>query len=118
LAFIDGYDGMQRNGPTRGTEVDSRVCLAGLDWLAVERIGVELMGIDPNIIGYLNFCADAGLGQFDINKIEVIGEKVANHIKAYELPDSIERQLQWLTPLREVPVPPAGPPPQTPRTTT
>jgi len=96
LAFIDGYDGMQGNGPTRGTVVDSRVCLAGLDWLAVDRIGVELMGIDAATIGYMNFCADAGMGQFDINKIDLIGERVANHIKKYELPTSIERQLEWM----------------------
>ena len=96
LAFIDGYDGMQGNGPTRGTAVDSRVCLAGLDWLATDRIGVELMGIDASTVGYMNFCADAGMGQFDINKIEVIGERVADHIKKYDLPDSIERQLVWM----------------------
>ena len=101
LAFIDGYDGMQGNGPTGGTVVDSRVCLAGLDWLAVDRIGVQLMGIDAATIGYLNFCADAGMGQFDINKIEVIGEKIANHIKSYELPTSIEKQLEWMRLFRE-----------------
>jgi len=99
LAFIDGYDGMQGNGPTRGTTVDSRVCLAGFDWVAVDRIGVELMGIDAANIGYLNFCADAGFGQYDINKIEIIGEKVANHIKPYQMPDSFERQLEWMKPV-------------------
>jgi len=105
LAFVDGYDGMEGNGPTRGTPVDHKVCLAGFDWLAVDRIGLELMGIDPNIVGYLNFCAGAGLGQFDINKIEVIGEKVANHIKTYQLSASIDRQLEWMTPFREAPAP-------------
>ena len=116
LAFIDGYDGMEGNGPTRGTEVDHKVCLAGLDWLAVDRIGVELMGIDPATVGYLTFCGEAGLGEYDISKIEVIGERVANHIKTYQLSASIERQLEWMTPLRELPAPPAAPPPPQPRT--
>ena len=99
LAFIDGYDGMQGNGPTRGTVVDHRVCLAGLDWVAVDRIGVELMGFDSANVGYLNFCADAGMGQYDINKIEVIGEKVADHIKSYQKPGRYEQMLEWLTPI-------------------
>jgi len=99
LAFIDGYDGMEGNGPTQGSAVDSRVCLAGLDWLAVDRIGVELMGIDPANLGYLNYCAGAGLGQYDISKINVIGEKVADHIKPYRMPDSYERQLEWMKPM-------------------
>ena len=105
LAFIDGYDGMEGNGPTRGTEVASRVCLAGLDWLAVDRIGVELMGVDPATMGYLNFCALAGMGEYDINKIEIIGERVANHIKQYQRPSRYDAMLEWMTPLREAPPP-------------
>ena len=101
LAFIDGYDGMQGDGPTNGTVVDHRVCVAGLDWLSVDRVGVELMGIDPSNIGYLNFCADAGMGQFDINKINIVGEKLADHIKTYQLSRNIDKQLEWKIPLRE-----------------
>jgi len=101
LAFIDGYDGMEGDGPTNGTQVDHRVCVAGLDWISVDRVGIELMGIDPAKIGYLNFCSDAGLGQYDLSKIEIIGEKVADHIKIYKMSRNIEKQLQWMTPLRE-----------------
>lgn len=101
LSVIDGYDGMEGNGPTNGTAVDHRVCVAGLDWVATDRIGVELMGVDPANLGYLNFAANAGMGEYDIDKIEVIGEKVADHIKPYVMSRNIEKQLQWLTPLRE-----------------
>ena len=99
LAFIDGVEGMEGNGPTQGTPVDHRVSFASLDWMAVERVGLELMGIDPSLIGYLKFCAEAGMGQFDLNKIEIIGETLANHIKSYKLPPNIERQQQWKTPI-------------------
>ena len=101
LAFIDGYEGMEGDGPNDGTPVDHRVCVAGMDWMAVDRVGLELMGVDPAHIGYLNFCANAGMGQFDLDKIEIIGEKLSNHIKTYKLSRNIEKQLQWLTPLRE-----------------
>ena len=46
LAVIDGFDGMEGNGPNDGTPVDHRVCVAGLDWLSADRVGIELMGID------------------------------------------------------------------------
>lgn len=101
LSFIDGYDGMEGDGPTNGTLVDHKVCVAGLDWLSVDRVGLELMGIDPANIGYMNFCADAGLGQFNIGKIDIIGEKLADHIKAYKMSRNIEKQLQWMIPLKE-----------------
>jgi uncharacterized protein (DUF362 family) len=99
LALIDGFDGMEGNGPTQGTAVDHRVCVASTDWLAADRIGIELMGIDFAKVGYLNFCARAGLGVADLNKIEIVGENLRNHIKTYKLSDNIEKQLVWMTPV-------------------
>ena len=101
LAFVDGFEGMEGDGPNNGTPVDHKVCIAGLDWLAVDRVGLELMGVDPAKVGYLTFCGDAGMGQFDISKIEILGEKLANHIKTYQLSRNLEKQLQWMTPLKE-----------------
>jgi len=101
LAFVDGFEGMEGDGPNNGTLVDHRICIAGLDWLAVDRVGLELMGIDTGKVGYLTFCGEAGLGQFDLSKIEIVGEKLVNHIKPYQLSRNIEKQLQWQTPLRE-----------------
>jgi len=101
LAFVDGFEGMEGDGPNNGTPVDHKVCIAGLDWLAVDRVGLELMGIETGKVGYLTFCGDAGLGQFDLSKIEVVGEKLSDHIRTYELSRNLEKQLQWQTPLQE-----------------
>ena len=98
LAVIDGYDGMQGNGPTRGGAVDHRVTVVSPDWLAADRVGVELMGIDFAKIGYLNYCAEAKMGQADLEKIEILGEPVARHVRSYRLHDNIEKQLTWMTP--------------------
>ena len=100
LGFIDGYDGMEGNGPTGGTVVDHRVCVAGLDWISVDRVGIELMGFDPATFGYLNFCYEAGMGQYDLSKIQVIGEKVSDHIKSYRRPIQYDRMLEWMTPIQ------------------
>ena len=93
LAVIDGFEGMEGNGPTRGTPVDHRVCVVSTDWLAADRVAVELMGIDFSTIGYLNYCSQTGLGMADLNKIEIIGESISKHIKQYKLHDNIEKQL-------------------------
>lgn len=99
LAIIDGFEGMEGNGPNSGTPVDHRVCVAGMDWLAADRVAVELMGIDFARVGYLNFCAQAGLGVADLNKIEIIGETLNNHKKSYKLSDNIESQMIWMNPV-------------------
>jgi uncharacterized protein (DUF362 family) len=81
-----------------GTPVDHRVCVASPDWLAADRVALELMGIEYAKVGYLNFCAQAGLGQGDLAKIEVVGPRLAEHIKPYRLSDNIEKQLIWMRP--------------------
>lgn len=98
LAVIDGYEGMEGFGPTRGTPVAHRICVVSRDWLAADRVAVELMGIDFAKIGYLNYCAEAGLGEGDLQRIEIVGEPLARHVKTYQLAPNIEHQLTWMTP--------------------
>lgn len=95
LALIDGFIGMEGNGPTLGTPIEHGVCVASTDWLAADRIGVELMGIDYSKIGYLNHCATMGLGTADLSKIEIVGENLKDNIKHYKVPDNFERQASW-----------------------
>jgi uncharacterized protein (DUF362 family) len=99
LAVIDGFEGMEGNGPNDGTPVDHRVCLAGMDWLATDRVAIELMGIDFARVGYLNFCAQSGSGNADLAKIEIVGEQISDHKKSYKLSDNINDQLIWLNPV-------------------
>jgi uncharacterized protein (DUF362 family) len=102
-SLIDGYEGMEGNGPNSGTPVPSRIALASVDYVAADRIAAETMGIDPNWLGYAKYCGQLGLGQFDGEKIDVIGAKVADVKKAYRMHPDIERELQWQGPLTELP---------------
>ncbi len=99
LAVIDGYEGMEGNGPVGGTPVDHKVAVVSPDWLAADRVALELMGIDFEDVGYLNYCHKAKMGEADLDKIEVRGEKIADHIKKYKLHDRVEQQLIWKQPL-------------------
>ena len=44
-------------------------------------------------MGYLQFCSMFGIGQFDIGKIDIRGEKIAAIQKKYRLHKDIEREL-------------------------
>jgi uncharacterized protein (DUF362 family) len=102
-SLIDGYEGMEGNGPNSGTPVASRIALASVDYVAADRVAAETMGIDPEWLGYVKYCGDLGLGQFDGSKIDVIGAKVADVKKAYRMHPDIDRELQWQGPLTELP---------------
>ena len=100
LAVIDGYEGMEGTGPVNGTPVAHKVCIASLDWLAADRVGAELMGVDFNKIGYLTFCAQAGdRGQSDLNKIEILGPPIKDYAKTYQLPKQWDQITSWQKPV-------------------
>jgi hypothetical protein len=104
VALIDGYQGMEGDGPAGGTPVDSRIAIASTDFVAANRVGVEAMGVDSKWLGYLNYCGDFGIGQYDLSKIDIRGAKIADVRKQYKLHKDIERELQWMGPMQELPV--------------
>ena len=61
------------------------------------------MGIDASTVGYLAFCARSGLGQDDLNRIEIRGAKLADVTKPYRMHDDIQRELRWQGPMKEIP---------------
>jgi uncharacterized protein (DUF362 family) len=100
---IDGFEGMEGNGPSAGTPVPSRLAIASRDYIAADRVGIEAMGINAGWPGYLLYCWQIGLGQYDLNQIDIEGEKLASVQKKYRLHADIERELQWLGPMLDVP---------------
>ncbi len=98
---IDGYEGMEGNGPSSGTPVSSRLAIASTDFIAADRVGVECMGVNPLWIAHLQYCWQAGIGQFEPGKIDIRGEKIADVRKQYRLHTDIERELRWIGPLEQ-----------------
>ena len=89
LAVLDGYQGTERNGPHEGIGIPTpqQVAVTSLDWLAADRIGLTLMGTNVYRVlnhtqdGYampypavLNYCWQAGAGEWDDRRIQVIGD--------------------------------------------
>lgn len=95
LAVVDGFEGMEGNGPTQGTVVEHRVALASTDYIAADRIGCQLMGLDFGDVGYLTYSANAGIGQGDRSKIDIIGPDPAPHIIKYKLHENVLKMLDW-----------------------
>jgi uncharacterized protein (DUF362 family) len=100
---IDGFEGMEGKGPAGGTPVPSRIAIASTDYVAADRVGIEAMGIKAGNIGYLLYCWQAGVGQYDLNKIDVIGENLASVRRNYSLHPDINKELQWMGPMEVVP---------------
>ena len=94
---------MEGNGPSAGTPVPSRIAIASTDFLAADRVGAETMGVDPNWLGWMKYSGEVGLGQTDLSRIEVRGSQIAAVQKKYRMHDDIQRMLEWMGPMRELP---------------
>ena len=76
LGVIDGFTAMEGNGPVGGDPVEAKVALASTDPVAMDTLATKLMGFDPAQIMYLTAMAEAGMGQGDLSKVEVLGTPV------------------------------------------
>lgn len=102
-AVIDGFEGMEGNGPVSGTPVPSRIGIASTDYVAADRVALEAMGIEPEWLGYLRYCEQVGLGNYHMSKIDVRGETIASVRRPYLVHSQIDRQLKWMGPLSDAP---------------
>jgi uncharacterized protein (DUF362 family) len=103
VGIVDGFEGMEGDGPVSGTPVPHRIALASTDFLAVDRVGLECMGIDASWPGYLNYAYQGGLGQYDLAKIDVVGARIAEVQRKYRLHADVDRMLEWRGPMRDLP---------------
>jgi len=100
---IDGYEGMEGDGPNSGNPVPSRIAIASTDYIAADRVGIEAMSIDPSWVGYLVYSGLVGLGNYDLKKIHIRGAALDAVRKKYRLHPDIDRELQWMGPMEDLP---------------
>lgn len=79
------------------------IAIASTDFVAADRVGVETMGINAAWIGYLLYSWQAGVGQYDLDKIDIEGETLATVRRSYRLHNDIERELLWMGTMKDVP---------------
>lgn len=96
LSVIDGFEGMEGEGPELGNVVKLGWAMAGFDGLAVDTLAAHLMGIDPGMVGYLVMCREEGLGEGNLDRIRVEGvDCVSSLKKCLKFHSTYEKQLVW-----------------------
>ncbi len=96
LAVLDGVSGIEGDGPWGGEIIEQGVMLASTDFVAADRTAIELMGVDPKEIKYVQWLGEAGYGNYDLGMIKVIGENYKKHIRKYRLNKTADEQRAWI----------------------
>lgn len=74
LFIVDAVVGMEGNGPASPDLRNIGLILASDNAVAIDAIIATMMGCDPGRLRFLQKAKEAGLGNYEIDSIEVIGE--------------------------------------------
>jgi len=74
LFIVDAVVGMEGNGPASPDLRDIGLILASDNGVALDAVIATLMGCDPGLLRFLEKANEAGLGDYDLNHIEILGE--------------------------------------------
>jgi uncharacterized protein (DUF362 family) len=73
LTVIDGFMGMEGQGPVDGTPVQMNLIIAGTDPVATDATAARVMGFNPYEIKHIRKAHERGLGR---SEAEIVGEKL------------------------------------------
>ena len=74
LFIVDAVVGMEGNGPASPDLRNIGVILASDNAVAVDSVMATMMGCDPGRLRFLQKAKEAGLGNYDLSTIEIIGD--------------------------------------------
>jgi uncharacterized protein (DUF362 family)/Pyruvate/2-oxoacid:ferredoxin oxidoreductase delta subunit len=74
LFIVDAVVGMEGNGPASSDLRHIGLMLASDNAVAMDAVIATMMGCEPGRLRFLRKAKEAGLGDYDLNTIEVIGE--------------------------------------------
>lgn len=78
LAVMDGIVGMEGEGATNGTPIESNVIVSSYDCVALDAVASEVMGFSHKEILTTRFAHERKLGVGELERIEVVGEKISD----------------------------------------
>lgn len=102
LVVVDGIVAMEGNGPIIGTPRELGIIVAGTNPVSTDAVCSRIMGYDPLKVKYLANAHEMGLGEIDLDKIEVLGEDWRKLASEFERPYSLKATLKSVRTIRKV----------------
>ncbi|MEM4484059.1 MAG: DUF362 domain-containing protein, partial [Candidatus Methanomethylicia archaeon] len=86
LIIVDGIIGMEGLGPVLGKPVNLNLIVSGLNPVTVDAVCCRIMEINPYAVEILWKAYKMGMGEIDMEKIDVLGEKIENVKRKFARP--------------------------------
>ncbi|MFC2038413.1 DUF362 domain-containing protein, partial [Chloroflexota bacterium] len=95
LSVIDGYLGMEGEGPGDGDPVEWGIAAASCDAVAADCLVAGMMGFDINDIGYFWYLQKMGYGAGDTGQMNIIGENPDKYRRKFKPHSTYTAQKGW-----------------------
>jgi uncharacterized protein (DUF362 family) len=93
LVVLDAMTGMEGEGPLLGETVRLGVAVASTDPVKADGVGVRLMGLDPESIGYLWYLQRDGYGDYSLEGL--VGERIDLYSRKFKMHSRYADQRKW-----------------------
>lgn len=78
INIMDGIEGLEGEGPaTGGNKKNANVLLGSKDAIALDRVAMEIVKLDYNKSFISLISSQRGLGIFDLNRIDIVGDNLS-----------------------------------------
>ena len=85
---------MEGNGPVIGTPKRLDLVVVGTNTVEVDSVCTKIMGFDPREVKHIVNASRMGIGQMDIEKIDILGETLEDVSTRFERPYSLRATLK------------------------
>lgn len=102
LIIVDGIICMEGNGPEIGTPRRLDLVIVGKNPVEVDSVCTKIMGFDPEEVKHIVNASKMGVGQMDLEKIKILGEKLEGVSTSFDRPYSLRATLKSLKSIRKI----------------
>ncbi len=92
ISIIDGWQGMEGNGPVDGKMIDTKFAVTSMNSLAADCLCTKIMGFNPIQIGYLNLLGAENI----VPKISVLGKNPNDFLFKFKPHKTYLEQIEWV----------------------
>ncbi|KPJ69105.1 MAG: hypothetical protein AMJ45_01010 [Syntrophobacter sp. DG_60] len=93
LVVLDGFYGMEGDGPVDGTPIHLNIAIASTDPLKADALGARIIGFEPEAIGYLYYLAQDELGDPSLDGL--VGTPLEEAVVEFKPHSNYKVQCLW-----------------------
>ena len=95
INIMDAHRAASGYSPHMPVPIESHMILGSKDPVAIDRVACEVTGIDTTAVDYFKVAEETGLGNYDMDQIEVVGNTIEESFMKMWIPYIGDMSTRW-----------------------